>query len=97
LSGQCAPTLEGRSGNTEASRAFANGDALHGFELVGRHWLRGTSQPLPLRPSALQARDRAFLQSLAFELAKGRQDCELQLAEPRSSPSFRETKGMFSD
>ena len=39
---------------------------------------RGTPQALPLRPSALKARNGALSQPLAFELAQRGEDCELE-------------------
>ena len=80
MSGQCSPTLEGRSGNAQAPGALAHRDSPHRFELPNRHRLRGPSKALPLRPSALEARDRALLQSLAFELTQGCENCELEPA-----------------
>ena len=40
----------------------------------------GRPKALALRPSALEARNGALLQSLAFELAQRREDCELEPA-----------------
>ena len=78
MSGQCSPPLEGRSGNAQALGALAHRDSLHGFELPNRHRLRGAPKAFPLRPSALEARDSALLQALAFELTQGCENCELE-------------------
>ena len=51
-----------------------------GFELLDWHRLRGTPEALPLRPSALEARDRPLVQPFAFELAQRCEDGELEPA-----------------
>ena len=38
------------------------------------------AKAFPLRPSSLEARNGALLQALAFELAQGRENCELEPA-----------------
>jgi hypothetical protein len=78
LSGQCSPTLKGRPGDSEALGARAHGDFPDGVKLRKGRRLQGTSKALPLRSSPCEARDGALLQSVAFELAQGGENCELE-------------------
>ena len=84
MSGQCSPPLEGQSGNAQAPGTLAHRDSLHRLELPNRHRLRRPPKALSLRPSALEARDGALLQALAFELTQGRENCELEPAAGRA-------------
>ena len=80
MSGQCSPPLEGRSGNAQAPGTLAHRDSVHRLELRNGNWVRRPPKAFPLRPSTLEARDRALLQALAFELTQGRENCELEPA-----------------
>ena len=80
MSGQCSPALEGGPGNAEAPGTLAHRDSLHRLELRNGNRLRRPPKAFPLRPSALEARDGALLQALAFELTQGRENCELEPA-----------------